>query len=142
MKEITVACPRRDTTGLLNHLRRKVFHVTTLSAYRTIRETGKILHNKDRRFELNTGSENSFGRLMGYVCLFDLRNDPPDLIQLLECYNFLGPRWFGKQKNSWIVSELAYLLLDPSCYNRIIPNSRVHDHYKATGQFFNMIPHG
>ena len=141
MKEISLPCRRRDTEGLLAHLREKVFHVTSLSAYRTIRATGKILHNKDRRFKLNTGSENSFGRLMGYVCLFDLRTAHSDVIQdALSCYNFLGPHWFEKQKTSWIVSELAYLLLDPSCYDRIIPNSRVHDHYKATRQFLQMIP--
>ena len=80
---------------------------------------------------------------MGYVCLFDLRNDHPDLIHgILECYTFLGPRWFGKQKKSWLVSELAYLLLDPSCYDRVIPNSRAHDHCKETGKYLQFIPRG
>lgn len=143
MKEMVVPCRRGDTERLLAHLRGKVFHLTSLSAYRAIRETGKILHNKDSRFDLNTSSENSFGRLMGYVCLFDLRNDSPDLIQhVLSCYYFLDPLWFQKQKGSWIISELAYLLLNPSFYDKIVPNSRAGDHYNATEQWLQRIPRG
>lgn len=141
MKEIAVPCRRGDSEGLLTHLRRKVFHLTTLSAYRSILNAGKILHNKDGRFDLNTSSENSFGRLMGYVCLFDLRNDHPDIIEsALSCYPFLGPHWFSRRKNGWMVSELAYLLLDPACLETTIPNSRAYDHYKATGMWHSYIP--
>lgn len=141
MKEISVPCRRGDTDGLLACLRGKVFHVTSLSTYKAILETGKIQHNHDGRFEVHPGSEQSFGRLMGYVCLFDLRVDPPDLNQILKCYNFLGPFWFRKKNKGWIVSELVYLILDPSCHDRIIPNSLAHAHSEATGQFLQKVPH-
>lgn len=143
MKIIRLTCQNSETAGLLAHLKGKVFHLTTLSAFTAIRKTGKILHNKDCRFELNTSSKNSFGRLMGYVCLFDLQNDSAEVIQnILSSYYFLGPTWFEKTKKGWIVSQLAYLLLDPAYYDRIILNSWVHDHYRETGTYLQWIPHG
>jgi hypothetical protein len=65
----------------------------------------------------------------------------------LTCQNgetggLLGPHWFAKTKRGWVVSQLAYLLLDPAYYNRIILNSTQSDHCKATGKFLQYIPHG
>jgi hypothetical protein len=143
MKTIRLTCQNDETGGLLAHLKGKVFHLTTLSAFTAIRKTGKILHNKDCRFELNTGSENSFGRSMGYVYLFDLQNYSAEVIEsILDNYYFLDPHWFAKTKRGWVVSQLAYSLLDPAYYKRIILNSTQNDHCKATGKFLQYIPHG
>jgi len=76
---------------------------------------------------------------MGYVCLFDLRADHVSETAL-SCYYFLGPHWFAQRRNGWIVTELAYLVLDPVCYDKLIPNCRAYAHYEATGRFPNYIP--
>lgn len=143
MKIVRLTCHNRQTDELLAHLTGKVFHLTTLSAFTAIRKSGQILHNKDWRFELNTSSSNSFGRLMGYVCLFDLRNHTAEVYErILNDYYFLGPNWFERPKNGWIVSRLAYLVLDPAYYDRIIPNRTVHEHYRETAKYHHFIPHG
>ncbi|TAK09462.1 hypothetical protein EPO44_01260 [bacterium] len=130
-----------DRECLLDRLRGGVFHLTTRDAYEAIQKAGEISNNKSARFPLNTSSQNSLGRLLGCVCLFDLRNDTPEVIQnTLECYYFLGPTWFARHEDDCIVWDLAYLFLSPEYYDLIIPNSEVHDYYKKTGKYLHAIP--
>src|SRR3989304_4690572 len=80
---------------MLSLLKGTVFHLTTQESYKDILKCGMICNNKDGRFNLNTGSENSFGRLNGCVCFFDLRDKDNDAINdILEMYYFLRPTWF------------------------------------------------
>ncbi len=143
MKTIRLTCENGETDNLLTHLSGKVFHLTTYAAFSAIRKTGKILHNKDGQFNVNIGSKNSFGRLMGYVCLFDLQNHRPQVLErILFDYNFLGPSWFQQEKNGWIVSHLAYFILDSAYEDQIIPNSRAREHLKQTERYYQYIPDG
>jgi hypothetical protein len=133
---------KSDNRGdVLDRLRGQVFHLTTLEAYRDIKLAGEISNNQAEAFRINTGSNSSYGRLHGYVCLFDLRHNDPDIIQrTLDCYYFLGPSWFSKHSRKYISWDLAYLILDPKYYDQIIPNSRVHDHCRKTGEYLQAIP--
>jgi hypothetical protein len=141
MRVVNISSKNGDTSDLLAALKGRVFHLTTQSIYDAILKLGEIVHNKDERFELNTSPQNSFGRLMGYVCFFDLRNDSPELLsRTLECYYFLGPSWFGNLSEAWTEWDLAYLILDPAYYDRLLPNNKVHEHYKETGKFLHAIP--
>jgi hypothetical protein len=126
---------------LLDRLLGRVFHLTTRTAYEEIQLAGYISHNQSGCFQIYTGSTNSYGRLHGCVCLFDLRNDASEIIEdTLNCYDFLGPSWFFKYGRKYITCDLAYLFLDPQYYDRLIPSSRVHDHYRETGQYLQAIP--
>jgi hypothetical protein len=143
METIRLACHNRKIDELLAHLRGKIFHLTTFSAFTAIRKTGKILHNKDGRFGLNTTLDFRFGRLMGNVCLFDLRDHSAEVSQrILDDYYFLDPTWFQEVKNGWIIYQVAYLVLDPASYEKIIPNHKVHEHGGETGKYLHFIPHG
>lgn len=143
MRTIRLTCHNKKTDALLTHLTGKVFHLTTFSAFTAIRKSRMILHNKDCRFKLNTTSDTSFGRLSGYVCLFDLRNHSAEVSEhIIHNYNYLDPTWFEKARNGWMVSRLAYLVLDPAHYENLIQNSAQNDYYKTTGKFLHFIPHG
>lgn len=130
-----------DRSLILERLKGQVFHLTTINAYDEIKISGEISNNQTGTFPINTGSQHSYGRLHGCVCLFDLRHNDPEIIEkTLNCYYFLGPTWFskhGRKYNSW---DLAYLMLDQRHYDKIIPNSRVHDHYHDTGDYLQAIP--
>jgi hypothetical protein len=118
-----------------------VFHLTTLNSFGEIQRTGEISNNQAGAFTINTGSQNSFGRLNRYVCLFDLRHDDPNIIQnTLDCYYFLGPSWFSKLGRKYTSWDLAYLILDQQYYDQLIPNSRVNDNYRETGEYLQAIP--
>lgn len=126
---------------LLDRLLGRVFHLTSQTAFREIQLTGYISNNRSGCFPINTGSNNSYGRLHGCVCLFDLRNDNSEIIQnTLNCYDFLGPSWFSKYGRKYITWDLVYVFLDPQYYNRLIPNSQADDHYRETGQYLQAIP--
>jgi hypothetical protein len=143
MKIISVPCKNGNTDALLAHLNGHVFHLTTQTAYEAILQSGEILHNKDQRFTLNTSSENSFGRLMGCVCFFDLRNESQEFVDKVHgCYPFLSPPWFGTPNKKYTTFKLTYLILNPTYYDRLIPYSTVHDHCRNTGKFLRAIPHG
>lgn len=52
-----------------------VFHVTNEIGFNGIIKDNYIKNNQDKKFKYIYGqSEGSFGRVRGYVCLFDLRN--------------------------------------------------------------------
>lgn len=143
MKKIRLTYENGDTNDLRARLKGKVFHLTKYSSFTAIRRTGKILHNKDGRFGINTSSDNSFGRLMGYVCFFDLREHSNEIIERIhDDYPFSGPPWFERTRNGWTTSHIAYLLLNQVYYDRIIPNRTVHDYYNSTGQYLHFVPYG
>lgn len=127
--------------SLLDRLMGRVFHLTTLATYEKILRSKEIYNNQSGRYPINTGSQNSYGRLNGCVCLFDLRNDNSEIIQnTLNCYYFLGPSWFSKHGRKYITWDLAYLFLDPQYYDQLIPSSQVHDYYQKTGRYLQAIP--
>ena len=123
---------------LLAALHGTVFHLTSQHAFNLIKASGAIEHNKEKRFKLNTNSEMSFGRLMGWVCLFDLRNPTPERItDTLDRYNFLLPPGdLGRETSN----GLAYFILDSTYYDRLIPYEKFNEHFRNTGQFPMAVP--
>lgn len=123
---------------LLGDLKGQVFHLTSQDAFNLIQVSEAIEHNKDGRFKLITASEKSFGRLMGWVCLFDLRHATPELItDTLNSYNFfLPPGDLGRE----ISNVLAYLILDSTYFDRLIPYELHNNHVRKTGQYPMAIP--
>jgi hypothetical protein len=143
VKIIRLTAENGNTDSLLNQINGRVFHLTTATAFAAIRNSGKVLHNRAERFPLNTSSKQSFGRLMGYVCLFDLRDHSRSVFQrILDDYYFLGPPWFETECGRFMVSQLAYLILHPSYHGRLIANKAGHDHMRTTGQYLHFIPNG
>ena len=126
---------------LLDRLVGRIFHLTARAAYVEIRRARIIRNNRLGCFPINPGSQNSYATVNGCVSLFDLRNDNYEIIQnTLNCYYFIGPEWFAKHGRKYITWDLAYLFLDEQYYNQLIPNSRVHDYYRETGQYLQAIP--
>jgi hypothetical protein len=122
---------------MLSLLKGTVFHLTTQASYKSILKDGMIYNNKDGRFDIKKSlSQNSFGRLAGYVCLLDLRNKDDDSInKFLSKYDFLGPSWFKQPKHpcddydEW---NLAYLILSPKHYEKLIPYEKALEHFKVS----------
>lgn len=109
--------------ALLDQLRNKVFHVTSSSGYESISADGFIFNNKDGIYEINTGSAKSYGRNNGWVCLFDLRaKSEKEINDALDRYYFLSPTWFAVYSPDCIEWNIVYLLLNPNCYQHLIPN--------------------
>jgi hypothetical protein len=128
---------------LLSLLRGHVFHITTQSAHRSIVKTGAALHNRDEIFRLNTHSQNSFGRQMGYVCLFDLRvENEARILDFLGCYYFLKPTWFAERTSKSSIWDMAYLILNPRYYEKIIPNAQWRSYLKTDNPYLDAIPYG
>lgn len=122
--EILITCEDGDTDPLLANLMGRVFHLTPTASYDAIRRTGKVLHNRDGNYELNTSSQFSYGRMNGYVCLFDLRENNEKILEEIKFrYPLLYPSWFSIEKDGWDITEVTYLLLNPGYYSAIIPNS-------------------
>jgi len=125
---------REYKEDLLKRLLDHVFHLTTKQAFEQIKFDGFVFHNQGKRFNLNTSSENSSGRKRACVCLFDLRNKNNEDIEFtLERYNFYGPEWFCGD-------DLAYLILDSSCYDKIVSNEEVKKICIATNESEHYIP--
>jgi hypothetical protein len=119
----------------------RVFHLTTRTAYNDILRAGEISNNQSGHLPVNTSSKGSFGRLLGYVSLFDLRASTPEIIQkTLDCYDFRGPSWFARYGRKYTHWNLAYLFLNSEYYDQLIPNAMVHEHYKKTGRYLLAIP--
>ena len=108
---------------LLGRLRENVFHLTTEESFQKIKKDGFVFNNKNGKYPVYAGSDKSFGRNQGWVCLFDLRSKSEQEIEdTLSRYYFLGPSWFVEYLPDRTDLRLAYLLLEPKCYNRLIPN--------------------
>jgi len=130
-----------DRKLLLDSLRNHVFHVTTRDAFKGIQQTGEISNNRAGVFPINTSSQGSYGRLHGYVCLFDLRNKSEETIQhTLDCYYFLGPTWFMKHGKRFLYWNLVYLFLKQEYHDLLIPNSKAFEHFRKTEEFLHTIP--
>jgi hypothetical protein len=78
---------------------------------------------------------------MGYVCLLDLQGHSEEVIERIhDNYPYSCPPWFEKRRRGWIISTVAYLVLSPSYYDRLIPNQAVHWHYNQTKKYHHYVP--
>lgn len=98
---------------LLPLLRERVFHVTSLSCFNSIKKEGVLKQNKNGNLGCNF-SEFSYGRQKGYVCLFDLRSKTDDEIKnALNCWYFLSPDSLG--------NKLVFLFPNRKTLSKLIP---------------------
>ena len=140
-KIITLKFTHNKHSELLQHLKGHVFHLTLQTSYELILCSKKICHNRDGRFGINTSSKCSYGRLKGYICFFDLRDQDDHFIrEVLDKYYFLAPSWFAVWEQDSKVWDLAYLILDPSYYDQLIPYEKAREELKTTGENFQVIP--
>jgi hypothetical protein len=81
-----------------------VFHFTTSEGWERIQACGYVDPNRSGRYEATSvHSEESLGRHLGAVCLFDLRNKSEDILREdLILYDYFARRW---------ESEPSYFLL-------------------------------
>jgi len=127
---------------LLSFLKGKVFHLTTRDAFQGILKGGVLLNNKDGKFKINPSSANSFGRLFGYVCFFDLRNkSDAEIEDILYKYNFITPRWFQQCHVDYSEWNLAYMILSPEHYTQLFPYEKATEHYAHSGKWLQVIPY-
>lgn len=142
MQIIEIEYSNGNQHELLLLLKGTVFHVTTQNSYKSIVKCGMICNNKDGRFSLNTSSQNSFGRLAGYVCLFDLRNkDEDEIDDILGRYYFLGPSWFKMCYENYFEWNLAYFILSPAHYDKLIPYKKAVEDNRISGVWPHAVPH-
>jgi hypothetical protein len=127
---------------LLTHLKGQVFHLTTERAFIDINKSGYIFNSKDSRFPSTWNPAKTFGGIRGYICLFDLRDKTEDIINdTLSKYDFLNPTpWFEEYEEPFFKLYLAYLILNPAYYNKLIPNEAAIDYEKETSRNFQYIP--
>lgn len=93
----------------------KVFHVTSLSAYKSILRDGAIRNNANGQFPFSYEvSEKSYHRLRGRVSLIDLRNITIELVTTGK-YNFLNPRNTGDNP--------VYLFINESLHAKLIDST-------------------
>jgi hypothetical protein len=127
--------PDRDI--LFTRLAGKVFHLTTEKAFPAIVHDGKIGHNREAKYPLNSGSKKSFGRVHGYVCLYDLREASPRRLSLTrELCDFLHPDWLAEEGGKHPV----YLVLRPEALDRLVPNPSAFHFCRATGKHLKYLP--
>jgi hypothetical protein len=126
---------------LMPHLKNEVFHLTTMKAFRNIVKTKTICNNMNGQFPINCGSDNSFGRKNGCVCLFDFRGKSEAAIQeTMFKYNFLGPSWFWQYLRKCKKLSIVYLILNESCYDNIVPNTVAWETFRVKGEYQQLIP--
>lgn len=119
----------------------RVFHLTKAENIDKICQDGFIDNNHDGRYDLNSGSLKSFGRQMGYVCLFDFRNlDKKKISRVHDCYPFSSPNWFRRVEQDHEICEMAIFFLSARKYSCIIPNETARNHMKATGTQYMYVP--
>ncbi len=106
-----ITCNNSDLRArVLPLLRGQVFHVTKLQTFDSIRTTGSIKNNRDGQFRFTYGqSANSYGRVRGWVSLFDLRNaTDAEIDEALLKYYFLNP-FFDESTHVYLfISECAW----------------------------------
>ena len=126
---------------LMTHLRGQVFHLTSEKTFRDINKSGCIYNSKDNKCQPIWNSENTFARIHGYICLFDLRDKTDDIIDAtLSKYYFLGPSCFEEYDKPYFKLNLAYLILSPSHYDKLIPNEAASNYNIETGRATQYIP--
>jgi len=138
MKETVIHDPEDPgRKRLLEHLVGNVFHLTATDAFSAIRRDGMVGQNRDGRFPLNCGSQKSFGRLHGYVCLFDLRDASPARISLARTLcDFLYPEWLTGDRDR----NPAYLVLRPEAWHRLVPNASAYYACRAGNRILKYLP--
>jgi hypothetical protein len=107
MLELTVS---ELESELLPRLKKEVFHVTSLAAFQLIQGEGTIRANANGKLGNNwPRSVSSYGRKLGAVCLFDLREASEEQIQNgLSCLYFLAPLELGETVVFLILSHDAH----------------------------------
>jgi hypothetical protein len=106
-----IICEKNKLNGkILPLLKGKVFHVTSLEAYKEIVRDGMIVSNIEGQFRYTfPQSAISYGRKRGYVCLFDLRNKSNKVIEeALWKYYFLNPPFCQNKPVFLILSSKLY----------------------------------
>lgn len=132
---------RNHESELLVYLRENIFHVTTMKAYESIQRDRFIFGNQEGKYPIYTGSQKSFGRYQGWICLFDLRGrNDKEIEEALECYYFLGPRWFMEYSLDYTELKLVYLLLSPQCYEHLKPNEIARTSWNDGSGYTQYIP--
>lgn len=98
---------------LLPLLRGTVFHVTSTTGFDAIEQSGIISSNRHGELPFTfPQSSNSYGRNLGYVCLFDLRDVSDEIIaDGLKKFYFLQPT----------PADPAFLFIAPTEAERIVP---------------------
>lgn len=113
----------------LGKLRNKVFHFTSLEAWKQIQITGCILPNQNNKFQQSsTQSSHSVGHFLNAVCLFDLRNRTEKQIERgLYLYDFLGLHR-PKEKS-------YYFIIDPKYYSSLISLPELDEEIRKTKMY-------
>jgi hypothetical protein len=121
--------------------REKVFHVTTTVAYGRILKEGFIIGNQDEKYPLNAGSLKSFGRRLGWICLFDLRGKSDKQIEdALTAYYFLAPGWFKEYFRDYTESRLVYLFVSATYHDQLAPNQEGRKSWNDSSGYVQYIP--
>lgn len=104
-------CSLEET--LYPKLRNRVFHYTTGIKFEKIRESGCLFHSGSENLKTTSiYSNNSTGRHLRAVCLFDLRNKTNEQIAPGKSYyDFLSP--------DSRISSVVYLVVSESFYKDI-----------------------
>ena len=122
---------RVDSLQLLEtlnpRLRGGVFHVTPRNRLEGITSSQAVLHNRDERFEYATdGSDNSYGRLRGWVCLFDFREKSDSVLNNVRSdFQYEDPfktpiHPMLQMSGDSLNDSAAYLFLQPAAYGQLI----------------------
>jgi hypothetical protein len=94
-------------TRVLPRLIGQVFHITSGDRFERILNDGAVLPNPDGSLDNTLSQVGSIGRDLGLVCLFDLRDKAPDVIESgLSCFGYLAPAPLG--------SDIVILVLKAS----------------------------
>ena len=138
MKIRKLSFTEKRPEGLLSLLKGNVFHLTKQESCKQIINDGKINNNKDGIYNLNTSSQNSYGRNLGYVCLFDLREHNFDKIpQTLDCCDFFGPSWFKIVYTDYCEYKMAYFILGENFHSNLI----LYKDANLNGSYNQAVPH-
>jgi len=111
---------RKVRSLILPLLREHVFHVTSYPAFKKILTSGDISPNIGGQFgNAFPGSQNSYGRYKGYVCLFDFRDKTDEAVNRgIDDCNFLEAQHLGNRH--------LFLILKPTAYSSLIPTETAY----------------
>jgi hypothetical protein len=128
-KPTKIECKKSDLEArVLPLLRGRVFHVTKLQTFDSIRAEGI----KNSRDSLPSSPwVNSYGPKRGWVCLFDLRNTTDAQVEMARSkYNFLRPPFSDADRNAHV-----YLFMSESVWPHLI-SWKCAEQEKAWGEMF------
>lgn len=108
---------------ILSIVKGRVFHITSRLASSSIQNDMAIKPNKNGEYNINVGSEKSFGRLNNYICFFDFRLASEKEIEVAhKCYPFTRPPWFTVINQVVSSTEIDFYFLKANNYVDLIPN--------------------